>query len=440
MLLARPELGRNECVPSYLNRVAHENGFRHMGYMLKHAGLLWKNSRVPVRGILSGEFDLSPYIQVLGLRPVKGITSDIYQKFERVRDTRSIFVRSPKICAECLFEDGYCSAKWAYLPVVACAKHACFLVDKCSSTGQRLSWYRPAVDKFDTSASVYASQRTCSEPAVLAVSAFFEAVLERRFSNVPSVLDGLEINDILTLFNFLAHYRFRLDGKRFKPASVENEILGECYADVWRIIQSWPDGLYDLFDQYKKAPMSSKGVGGVNKHFRDLTEAMHRQGGNKGIKVLRGEFNSYLETRWPGNINSDRTCRINVKSEKRDVITKKAAASLLDCRPALIDKYVKQKKLSIKEFKGAKYYSRSEVSALVKTITSNWTMTQASRELCLSPYQLRQLLEARVIPVIQRPDRLNRDWIIDKEQCKALIENLLKNAQNRLKEPTFSPR
>ena len=65
-------------------------------------------------------------------------------------------------------------------------------------------------------------------------------------------------------------------------------------------------------------------------------------------------------------------------------------------------------------------------------------MIEASGELCLSPYQLRQLLEVDVIPVIQRPDKLNRDWIIDKEKCRALVVGLLKNARKQLTQPTVS--
>ena len=37
-----------------------------------------------------------------------------------------------------------------------------------------------------------------------------------------------------------------------------------------------------------------------------------------------------------------------------------------------------------------------------------------------------------MIPVIQRPGKLNRDWIIDKEQCRALIHVLLDSARTRL--------
>ena len=61
-------------------------------------------------------------------------------------------------------------------------------------------------------------------------------------------------------------------------------------------------------------------------------------------------------------------------------------------------------------------------------------MTQASNEMCISPYQLRQLLDAGLIPVVQRPDKLNRDWIIDKRASRALVSALLNSARKSLTE------
>ena len=40
--------------------------------------------------------------------------------------------------------------------------------------------------------------------------------------------------------------------------------------------------------------------------------------------------------------------------------------------------------------------------------------------------------KAGVIPVIQRPGELNRDWIIDKEKCQAFISGLMDSARKRL--------
>lgn len=67
MLLARPSIEPNECLVSYLIRISEKNGFKHIGHLLRHAGLAWKNNRVPVHQILTGEFDLNVYLLQLGL-------------------------------------------------------------------------------------------------------------------------------------------------------------------------------------------------------------------------------------------------------------------------------------------------------------------------------------------------------------------------------------
>ena len=45
-------------------------------------------------------------------------------------------------------------------------------------------------------------------------------------------------------------------------------------------------------------------------------------------------------------------------------------------------------------------------------------------------YQLKQLLHKWICHVPQRPDHLNRDWVIDKAQCQRLVGTLCEKAQS----------
>ena len=142
MLLARPAQKEQECVLSYLIRVSSVNGFKHVGKLLGGAGLNWKNSRIPSHNILSGEYDLGACLKNLGLPSVTIGSAQVYQAFIRIVDTSHIFVKSPRICPECIRENGYCSKDWVYLPIVSCLKHKRLLVDIDGRTGEKLSWYR----------------------------------------------------------------------------------------------------------------------------------------------------------------------------------------------------------------------------------------------------------------------------------------------------------
>ena len=65
------------------------------------------------------------------------------------------------------------------------------------------------------------------------------------------------------------------------------------------------------------------------------------------------------------------------------------------------------------------FYRCEEVELLCQVLEANWTMAQACRELQLSRHQLKQLPEAGVFTAIQKPDKSNRDWVIDKTQSEA---------------------
>src|SRR5690606_2877270 len=77
-LLIRPSRYPDECVVSYLIRVSERNGFRHIGHLLKHAGLTWKNLRVPTHQMITGEYDTARYFTQLGLDYTSPRTAHIY--------------------------------------------------------------------------------------------------------------------------------------------------------------------------------------------------------------------------------------------------------------------------------------------------------------------------------------------------------------------------
>lgn len=129
MLLYHPDPACDECLVSYLIRLSGNNGFKHVGHLLHYAGLNWKNNRVPVHQILSGEFDLAPLLLTLGLPEYHSKIAPIYQTFQRVIDTPYLLVKYPRVCPECLEELSYCKFQWAFLPIVACSRHKRMLVD-----------------------------------------------------------------------------------------------------------------------------------------------------------------------------------------------------------------------------------------------------------------------------------------------------------------------
>lgn len=431
-LIYRPGTKENECPLGYLVRLAEGNGFRHLGLLLAYAGLGWKNSRAPIRKILEGEFDVEEILHCVGIDNYSSIHRS-QALWEKSR-TRNIFVKHPKLCPYCVAEDGYCKYSWSFLPVIACATHNILLVDTRVKDGARLSWYRGSMLAIGEVGFVENSDAKVAKRTALDISNYFESLIKLNPSTqrVSPVLVGLDLHEAWSLIYFIAHYHLRLKGVRFQPLQHTNLEMAEVLSDTWTFIRNWPDSFYQMLSQYIDTPMSKRGSAGVNKHFRDISEQLHREGCNKGIQRIKSEFDRYIEAYWPGALNAQDYARIDVSLDSRSIITKKEAARILTCRPERISKLASSKKLTVVIFKGKVHYHRAEVIAYASMVSNNWTMAEAYKRLDISRFQLKQILDANIIATLQVPDRYNRDWIIDRQSCENLVADLISMARRNV--------
>lgn len=438
-LLIRPHRQPDECMVSYLIRVSEQNGFHHIGHLLQHAGLPWKNLRIPAHQIITGEYDIAPYFSQLGLDYIYPRTADTFKSSQVPHFTTKIFVKTPKICPECLEETGYSSDLWSHITYTACIKHKLLLVDTNPKTGKRLSWYRHALNEFGESDPFPpVKSMPKASPATLAFTRAMTHLIEGRNppKSIPAVLRGLNFAEALSLIHFIAHYQYRLFHKTlFTLASLDNLTVSHHYTQAWHALKRWPHGFHLLLSQYIDSPMSERGQSGINKHFRDIHEKLYRQRENKGIARLRTAFDQFIEINWPNAIQTHRLTRISLSSDERPLITQKDAQRLLDCREPRIHSLIAQGKITLHKFKGKAYFNREEIESLARLYQDNWSMEQAVIETELSRYQLKQLLDAGLVKALQRADSQNRDWLICKKSWQRMIRNLKKSAHQNKNSP-----
>jgi hypothetical protein len=429
-LLFKPSIHCDECLVSYLIRLSHNNGFKNIVYLLRCAGFDWGNNRLPIRSILSGEFDLSSYVSKMGLQHAKPPAADVYRTFRRVIDTPYVFVKFPKVCLQCLNESGYCRFHWAFLSVVACNQHQNLLSD--TFLGKSSSWYRGRIDDFDNRHESSLLLQENIKSSIFQFNAYIESLILNRPQSLkyPEILNGLSFREALTLVNFLAHYLGRLLNQPFNPYQMSNELIAFRYVAIWDILNHWPAGFYEFLSKFIEIPLSSKGLAGVNKHYKDFNEQLFRRRGNQGIAVIRKEFDQFISFHWPGPLEVSRFKRITLSGSSTKFISKKDAAVIIKCHPDRIGKLVKSKRLSEVKFKGQLCYSLEDVKSLATLLSENWTISQACGALQLTRYQLKQLLDAEMLVAIQKPDAVNRDWVIDRVQSEGFIKKLISGARS----------
>lgn len=425
-LLLRPKKHPDECPVSYLIRVAEKNGFKHIGYMLRYAGLPWKNLRVPSYRILAGEYNVEPYYHELGLEYCPPRSSDVYASARAAALSTKIFVKTPKICPLCINELGYCKDLWAYLMYNACHIHRIMLVDADPQLNTRLSWYRGSLNKFTHSDPTEISDQQIAPAEAVMMSRIMAYLIEKQPTpkSTPAILKDLSFIETASILHFITHYQYRLLNKTlFTPALMDNLTASHHYIEAWKSLKCWPKSFHLLLSQYIDNPMSYRGQAGINKHFRDIHEKLHRQRMNEGIIRIRSAFDQYIDLCWPNALQANRLSRISISSEQRSLISLKEVQNMLQCREERIRKFIQQNLLHPHYFKSHTYFMRDEVQTIVDRISNNWTMDQASNELELSRYQLKQLLDANLIKTLQCPDSKNRDWLIDKNFWLKTIES-----------------
>ncbi len=429
-LLIRPRRYPDECIVSYLIRISESNGFHHIGHLLQHAGLPWKNLRAPAHQMITGEYDIEPYFSYLGLDYTQPRTADIFKLSQSPSFTTKIFVKTPKICPICLEASGYCSDLWCHIVYTACIKHKLLLVDTNPHTGKRLSWYRRHLDRFtEDDPFPHGDTLPKASPDTLAFTRTMACLIENRNTpkSMPTVLRGLNFSEALSIIHFIAHYQYRLFHKTlFAPITLDNLTVSQHYTQAWKSLKHWPQGFHLLLSQYIDNPMSNRGQSGINKHFRDIHEKLYRQRDNSGIARLRAAFDQFIELNWPNAIQTNRLSRISLSSDERPLISQKDAQRILNCREPRIHSLISQGKIKPQQFKGKIYFNRDEINSLAKLYEDNWSMEQAIIETELSRYQLKQLLDAGLVKALQKANCQNRDWLI----CKKSWESQISDFQN----------
>lgn len=436
-LLFRPHRHPDECIVSYLIRVSEGNGFRHIGYLLQHAGLPWKNVRVPTYQMLTGQYDIAPYFLELGLPYLLPKTAEAFSNAQEQGVTAKIFVKRPKVCPNCLKNKGYSSYQWSFLICTTCPEHKQMLVDT-EDNGKPLSWYRSSIDavKSETTGQSGPEPLPASAPAIALTNTMMRLIEGKPLpKSAPTVLLGLSFAEALSVLHFIAHYQYRLfQGGNFSPASLDNLALSHHYTKAWNSLDQWPSGFNQLLSQYIDTPMSKRGQSGINKHFRDIHESLYRQRKNKGIARVRAAFDQYVTMNWPNWVPNKRLSRINSSDQERPLISQMEAQRILGCREPRIHSLLAQRKLHLHRFKGRAYFNREEVERLNELYKRNWSIREAMLETELSRHQLHQLLEAGLIRSLQKPSKYNRDWLISKEDWKNTMARLIKSATSVLED------
>ncbi|WP_412023482.1 TniQ family protein [Burkholderia cepacia] len=211
---------------------------------------------------------------------------------------RAWLIKTARCCPLCLREQGTWAAEWELRPYLACAKHRCWLIDRCGTCEKPIVWTRKSLlccdcgDKF-TDVQVATAPTKFVELSLLIASKL------PNFRGEHSAFDGLSLSDMISLVGYLengvdANKRSSRRGVgHIRDLSNAIAIL-EPSADA---LSAWPSGFRTYLSKMHKERGDEDGC--VGSTFRGIYLYIRSNQNRSGFGFLRDCFLQYLVDHWP---------------------------------------------------------------------------------------------------------------------------------------------
>lgn len=237
------------------------------------------------------------------LLPEIAVSSDLHEAVQRIGEQWSekprIWNRQySRFCPWCLREGEKWQVGWELLFHDACPKHECWLIDRCSSCGEHLTWRRPNLLRCPCGADLRREWPTLAPREVVMFSELLEA---RFFQEVieayPPFVD-LNVDQTQRVVCYL--------GTHFDPGAGERPLkrLKACSMEVsWRVSSTgaamclgWPTEFHRALSALQDRSGTEKI--GLSRMFKHAYAYLYRGFSEEVFRPLQAAFEAWLVDEW----------------------------------------------------------------------------------------------------------------------------------------------
>lgn len=315
-LLIRPQLTLGEGPQGFLFRLAEANG---LGLAtLIDLGVYFDAHVLKRLGFFpSQSLEVSPYAKAL--------------ECELVLNLNSWNRTAPRFCPECLREKGYWRFGWEILFFDACPVHHAWLMDRCPTCNQYLSWKRPELLRCACGAWLASHSLTRCPDSVARLSEALAHCIEPKEGEAPiSITQPMQVGQLQRLVRLLGAY-----GDPFAMPKPQ-KILGTVRLDVsWHltslaaeIIDQWPQSFFSMLSQMNDDP-STLGAGRLRGRFGHFYSLLYRGLPEPEFDFLRHAFEEFVSEHWRGSFGGHNRWMVERLPKKLAWIPAKHARQIL---------------------------------------------------------------------------------------------------------------
>lgn len=357
-LIVTPSPNPNESLLGYALRVSEKNGYETPWHILNYAGI--DQSAMKTAGFPHHKLAMLVGKPATALESISysGLASDGVREFKLLGHGlgksvkyNPLSLKHPRLCPQCVIQDGHINAFWDLTIAVACPRHKLQPIIHCQECGACLSWFRRGLIKCKCGADLIVSNSADTPQAIIDLMSLLWSKLNHNSfstlenkSNFPiEDLNKMPMRSFLALIPTLARLVNDVE-KSADSASVFNDVHKAA-----RIFQDWPKNFHSFLRNYAA---KSKNIDvqtlSMKKRFESLYQSLFK--GSifaKDIAFMRTEFVNFGLHEWGDGILDSRM--IGSGNIQKRYVSINQLAQLVGVRPITIKGWVKKGKLGFKK-------------------------------------------------------------------------------------------
>lgn len=291
VLPVRSQPYRDEGPQGYLLRLAENNLLSIQE--LKSIGIAFDYDLMLSNGLLIEQAidpDLHRHIAYI---------SELWQSEARVWN-----MQYARFCPECLAEHGYWKVEWELNFYDVCHHHQVWLVDQCSSCGNKLTWQRSQLARCNCGSILHAEQsKQCPTSMVDVARAIGAKILQLDSEVLPDVLQKTDVEQTQRLIRYLGNYMSLAAGKnplKMRQAGDLNHSWPVTTLAA-EVIADWPNAFHHGLTQLEKRNRAD-GRPSLNEVFGQAYHYVFKALKEKPFEELRHQFELWINAAWKGGV------------------------------------------------------------------------------------------------------------------------------------------
>lgn len=414
-LLSRPWILKGEGPNAYLLRLAESNGLvindlKHLGVMI-HADILTAHN-------------------CLGPDQTAGETQRYLGHLQNaVEKQPAIWInQSCRFCPGCLAEHAIWSVAWELLFIDACAKHGCWLVDRCDKCGETLRWSRQELLRCDCGALLRSQPCEDAPDSVVGLS----RTLSEKFMNATPVnqtdlLIGPNFEQTTRLVRFLGAYGDPNPPR--KPQKIRDlgamDVSWQVTSIAAEVLTNWPIN----FNKMLHGIMARHAADGGNRfptRFGFFYATIFRRFSEPAFGFMRDAFEDFVVEHWRGALAKRNTRLSEAILARASWIPANHARARLGVSRSRLNELVMCGKLLGEERlsdKGRRYLvvNQNSLNGLLPAMNDQMDLVAASMLLGLTKSRLRSVISV-LFPDARKVEGDTNHWAISRTAIEAFLQ------------------